>query len=188
MSSDSESESFIQHSIDKLFDTSSDMSDWLPPKPPPVLGELLESRYMLPLVLPSDPQFLCAISEEYEFADGVAFLQGDERGHHSTYSPNASPRIRKMRFRMMPCKLNSVTLQTLSLVDGSQRIQHRRYETEEDRDYVHIESDRSDHLQSVEEPDPEGFLGNNRTSPKYTTIHPIARRAARGTSEQELPG
>src|ERR1700761_8988075 len=134
MSSDSESESFIQHSIDKLFDTSSDMADWLPPKPPPVLGELLESRYMLPLVLPSDPQFLCAISKDCEFVDGVTLLRGDERRYHTSYSPSTSPRIQQMRFRMMPCKLNSVTLQILSLVDGSQRIQHRKYETEEDRD------------------------------------------------------
>ncbi|OCB88557.1 hypothetical protein A7U60_g4260 [Sanghuangporus baumii] len=47
--------------VDLLFDKSSDKSEWTPQQPPEVLGELLESRYMLLLVLPSDPRMLSAV-------------------------------------------------------------------------------------------------------------------------------
>ncbi|THH09469.1 hypothetical protein EW145_g1987 [Phellinidium pouzarii] len=51
-----------QNSIDLLFDKSPVKSVWSPQQPPEVLGELLESRYMLPLQLPSDPRMLAAVS------------------------------------------------------------------------------------------------------------------------------
>jgi len=60
----SESESnevAAQKSIDNLFSRTSDKSEWTPPKPPAVLGELLDSRHMLPLLLPSDPIHLGAL-------------------------------------------------------------------------------------------------------------------------------
>ena len=48
------SETFAaQHSIDNLFDRSHSQSEWEPAKAPQVLGELLDSRHMLPLFLPS---------------------------------------------------------------------------------------------------------------------------------------
>jgi len=50
-----------QTNIDTLFDRSSSRSDWKPQQPPEVLGELLESRYMLPLLLPSDPRMLAMV-------------------------------------------------------------------------------------------------------------------------------
>ena len=43
-----------------LFDRSHSQSEWEPAKPPQVLGELLDSRHMLPLFLPSDPRMLSA--------------------------------------------------------------------------------------------------------------------------------
>jgi hypothetical protein len=49
-------------SIDILFDRELGMTDWLPAQPPQVLGELLDSRFMLPLLLPSDPKHLSAVS------------------------------------------------------------------------------------------------------------------------------
>jgi hypothetical protein len=48
-------------SIDVLFDRSLDKSTWEPVPPPQVLGELLDSRHMLPLLFPSDPRLLAAI-------------------------------------------------------------------------------------------------------------------------------
>ncbi|EJD33454.1 hypothetical protein AURDEDRAFT_177463 [Auricularia subglabra TFB-10046 SS5] len=44
--------------IDALFDRGIDKAQWTAPRPPEALGELLDSRCMLPLVLPSDPQLL----------------------------------------------------------------------------------------------------------------------------------
>jgi hypothetical protein len=52
--------STAQRGIDMLFENQ-DKSAWEPEKPPEVLGELLDSRYMLPLLFPSDPRMLCAL-------------------------------------------------------------------------------------------------------------------------------
>ncbi|KAJ3734754.1 DIL domain-containing protein [Lentinula guzmanii] len=49
-----------QEAIDLLFDQGSAKSNWEPAQPPQVLGELLDSRYMLPLIFPSDPRMLSA--------------------------------------------------------------------------------------------------------------------------------
>lgn len=50
----------MQHNVDLLFDRAFDQSSWESAKAPQVLGELLDSRYMLPLFLPSDPRVLSA--------------------------------------------------------------------------------------------------------------------------------
>lgn len=50
-----------RQSIDLLFDKQQEITSWEPPKPPQVLGELLDSRYMLPLRFPSDPRLLAAL-------------------------------------------------------------------------------------------------------------------------------
>jgi hypothetical protein len=61
-SSESESnEAAAQKSINNLFSRTFERSEWIPPKPPAVLGELLDSRHMLPLFLPSDPIHLGAL-------------------------------------------------------------------------------------------------------------------------------
>lgn len=52
--------SAAQEGIDLLFDQGKDKSTWEPAQPPKVLGELLDSRYMLPLIFPSDPRMLSA--------------------------------------------------------------------------------------------------------------------------------
>ncbi|THH11747.1 hypothetical protein EW146_g7944 [Bondarzewia mesenterica] len=58
--SSASTESIIQRNIDLLFDRDQDASAWEPARPPDVLGEFLDSRYMLPLLLPSDPRMLSA--------------------------------------------------------------------------------------------------------------------------------
>lgn len=54
-------ESAAQHFIDALFDRTQEKLLWEPAKAPDPLGELLDSRYMLPLLLPSDPRMLGAL-------------------------------------------------------------------------------------------------------------------------------
>ena len=61
--------SATQHSIDLLFDRTFDQSSWESAKAPLVLGELLDSRYMLPLFLPSDPRMLSAASTKRHVID-----------------------------------------------------------------------------------------------------------------------
>ncbi|KAH9846836.1 DIL domain-containing protein [Lenzites betulinus] len=50
-----------QRSIDALFDRAQEKLLWEPAKAPDPLGELLDSRFMLPLLLPSDPRMLGAL-------------------------------------------------------------------------------------------------------------------------------
>ncbi|KAK0198200.1 DIL domain-containing protein, partial [Armillaria mellea] len=54
--------------IDVLFEDDITAS-WEPPKPPQVLGELLDSRHMLPLLFPSNPLMLAAISRPLSLPD-----------------------------------------------------------------------------------------------------------------------
>ncbi|KAI0778452.1 DIL domain-containing protein [Trametes elegans] len=60
-SSTSQEGSAAQRSIDALFDRAQEKLLWEPAKAPDPLGELLDSRYMLPLLLPSDPRMLGAL-------------------------------------------------------------------------------------------------------------------------------
>ncbi|KAI8980743.1 DIL domain-containing protein [Trametes punicea] len=60
-SSTSQESNAAQRSIDALFDRSQERLLWEPAKAPDALGELLDSRYMLPLLLPSDPRMLGAL-------------------------------------------------------------------------------------------------------------------------------
>lgn len=55
--------------IDVLFDRKQGKTKWVPTKAPQVLGELLDSRFMLELELPSDPRMLAAIPGPMKFED-----------------------------------------------------------------------------------------------------------------------
>jgi phosphoglycolate phosphatase-like HAD superfamily hydrolase len=61
MSPSTSADNIAQQAIDNLFSRTFEKSDWQPAKPPAVLGELLDSRHMLPLLLPSDPMHLGAL-------------------------------------------------------------------------------------------------------------------------------
>jgi hypothetical protein len=61
ISASNSAEFTAQRAIDDLFSRVFEKSEWQPVKPPTVLGELLDSRHMLPLLLPSDPMHLGAL-------------------------------------------------------------------------------------------------------------------------------
>jgi len=61
ISASNSAEFMAQRAVDDLFSRISEKSEWQPAKPPIVLGELLDSRHMLPLLLPSDPIHLGAL-------------------------------------------------------------------------------------------------------------------------------
>ena len=56
----SQRRSETQQAVDMLFDRYHLKNEWMAPTPPNVLGELLDSTHMLPLALPSDPEYLAA--------------------------------------------------------------------------------------------------------------------------------
>ena len=49
-----------QLAVNRLFDRDRLKSEWIPPTAPPVLGELMDSAFPLPLILPSDAELLAA--------------------------------------------------------------------------------------------------------------------------------
>jgi len=105
------------HSIDILFERSQDTSVWEPPRPPKVLGELLDSRYMLPLSLPSDPRLLSALPGKRSSI--LDHSPGDQPDVGARSSSRTSVRSRSaMAWRLRNRKLREVSVDLLQWVDG----------------------------------------------------------------------
>ncbi len=104
--------------IDVLFDKDDRTASWEPPKPPQVLGELLDSRHMLPLLFPSDPRMLAAISRPLSLPDDgkkkrpSSVLTSDSRS--DSYATVESRCTWRARHR----KVRQVGIGTLKWVDG----------------------------------------------------------------------
>ncbi|KAF9455116.1 hypothetical protein P691DRAFT_792202 [Macrolepiota fuliginosa MF-IS2] len=79
-----------QIGIDLLFDKTKDKSIWEPIKPPEPLGELLDSRYMIPLLFPSDPRLLAALPRKL-----TSELVVNGYGHGTITSANSDYSSRK---------------------------------------------------------------------------------------------
>ena len=111
ISASNSSEFMAQRAIDDLFSRTFEKSDWQPAKPPVVLGELLDSRHMLPLLLPSDPMHLGALpviprernvkreSDAHGFlttgglnAGGIGMASGHDKKSHSRSNSQAGSR------------------------------------------------------------------------------------------------
>ena len=105
------------HNIDLLFDQEQDAASWEPVRPPEVLGEFLDSRYMLPLLLPSDPVMLSAAPKLPAFwrnedaADGILDSQCASRA--SKRSAGSLP------WRISAKRLRDTSLGILRWVDGA---------------------------------------------------------------------
>jgi len=112
-----------QLNIDLLFDRGYEKSSWEPARPPDTLGELLDSRYMLPLIMPSNPKLIGAVPirrpslEEGKKRSSLTLTPG--------LDPKRSPSQASFRSRgTMPWKLNSKKLRdvgvgALKCVDGA---------------------------------------------------------------------
>ncbi|KAJ6575026.1 DIL domain-containing protein [Mycena capillaripes] len=107
-----------QHGIDMLFEKTQEKSSWEPVKPPQVLGELLDSRHMLPLVFPSDPRMLSALPAKLIFPD-------DKPPHTPLPTPDSRSSSRAsegsrgaMPWRSRDRTLRQVGAGTLQWVDG----------------------------------------------------------------------
>lgn len=119
-------------SIDILFDKLKDKSLWEPIKPPQPLGELLDSRYMIPLLFPTDPRMLGAFSKHLSLTqivdvngsktqsdDTVSSRQSFEsqRSSRSGRSPDVVDGIMSCRWRNK--KIREVGMSTLQKIDGT---------------------------------------------------------------------
>ncbi|GLB36057.1 putative DIL [Lyophyllum shimeji] len=97
------------HNIDILFGTPPEALSWEPPKTPPALGELLDSRYMLPLLFPSDPRMLAALPPKFTLSE-------DEK--RQKRNAPSEPGGRTGRWRSRNKKLREVGVGALQWVDG----------------------------------------------------------------------
>lgn len=107
-----------QRSIDTLFDRGQEKSAWEPPSAPDALGELLDSRHMLSVYLPSDPRLLGAVPGKRPFVDD------EPRNSDTTVNGRSVSRASQgtrgaMAWRLQSNKLREVGIRTLQCVDGA---------------------------------------------------------------------
>jgi hypothetical protein len=103
-----------QHNVDLLFDRAIEKSVWEPPSSPEALGELLDSRHMLPLFLPSDPRFLGAVPVKQ------SSLEGKQAGTTPGSHRRSASRVRAaMSWNLPGKKLREVEIRTLQWIDGA---------------------------------------------------------------------
>lgn len=109
--------SSLQHNIDLLFDQEQDGASWEPVRPPEVLGEFLDSRYMLPLLLPSDPVMLSAAPRMPAFWRNEDVSNGisDSRCVSRTGKRSAG----SLPWRISTKRLRDTSLGILRWVDGA---------------------------------------------------------------------
>ncbi|KAL1754670.1 DIL domain-containing protein [Schizophyllum commune] len=104
-----------QQYLDMLFDRSQDKTIWEPAKPPQALGELLDSRYMLPLLLPSDPRLLAAQTNKLPFLeDKKGSLPESRSASRASMSSRGS-----MSWAKRHRKVRELPVGSLQFVDGA---------------------------------------------------------------------
>jgi hypothetical protein len=102
-----------------LFDRMQEKSAWEPAKAPQVLGELLDSRYMLPLLLPSDPRMLAASPGKPPAPDAKEKRKSAQLAAEGRSASRASAGCRgSMAWRSKSRKIREIGVDTLQFVDG----------------------------------------------------------------------
>ena len=102
-----------------LFDKTQEKSAWEPAKPPQVLGELLDSRYMLPLLLPSDPRMLGVSPGKSTASDAKEKRQSGQPPIEGRSASRASAGNRgAMAWRTRNRRVRELGLEALQYVDG----------------------------------------------------------------------
>ncbi|KAI0033413.1 DIL domain-containing protein [Vararia minispora EC-137] len=105
--------SFAQRNVDLLFECDADGASWEPAKPPEVLGEFLDSRHMLPLLLPSDPRMLSASPKKPPFWSGLP-APGTERSASRSSRRSAG----SIPWHTSTRRMRDIGLEMLRWVDG----------------------------------------------------------------------
>lgn len=127
--------------IDLLFDPNVPLGAYNPPSAPECLGELLDSRFMLPFSLPSDNDLLVATpppNSAYSHLDASLATDDskDAKTATSPYLPPASPRpssrtsfssLRPLRYdRRSPPSIRTLPDRFLAWLDEEERARHFR--------------------------------------------------------------
>jgi hypothetical protein len=111
-----------QHDIDLLFGTPQRARIWEPARPPLALGELLDSRYMLRLLFPSDPRMLAAVAIDRVSGDDKlrsARILPDVRATDSNIGNRTM-----LQWRLRNRKIREVGVEALQWVDGNRTTAH----------------------------------------------------------------
>lgn len=101
-----------------LFDRTQGKSSWEPARPPEALGELLDSRYMLPLLFPSDPRMLAASPKKLPTTPTERKGVIPETISGSTTPASAGSRG-ALEWRLKGRRVRDVGIGTLRWVDGA---------------------------------------------------------------------
>lgn len=102
-----------------LFDRTQEKSAWEPAKAPHVLGELLDSRYMLPLLLPSDPRMLAASPGKGPLPNAEEKRQSAQLMANGRSASRASAGNRgSMAWNSRAQRVREIGAETLQFVDG----------------------------------------------------------------------
>jgi len=134
-------ETNLQQSVDSLFDKTIDVTLWEPTRPPQALGELLDSRYMLPLLFPTNPRLLAALPDKKILLDDSKRFSLQSISSSSDKSTNDAPT--SLAWKLRNRKVREVGIGTLRWVDGirsasrwGRPVMHD-YESEGEDDHLH---------------------------------------------------
>ncbi|KAF8807314.1 hypothetical protein BYT27DRAFT_7255935 [Phlegmacium glaucopus] len=107
-----------QQSIDMLFDRSLDKSTWEPIRPPQALGELLDSRHMLPLLFPSNPRLLAALPGNVIYPGDSKRTSVQSSKSDSDKSSSHANAPEPFSWRSRNRKVREIGIEILQWVDG----------------------------------------------------------------------
>ncbi|KAF8647938.1 hypothetical protein AX16_006470 [Volvariella volvacea WC 439] len=146
-----------QQQIDLLFNLGD--ATWEPIRPPQVLGELLDSRHMLPLLFPSDPRLLAVVPDRSE--DSLEEIFSIRK---SMDSGSGRSKRQSVRWKSKNRRVRELAISALKYVDIG--LPEYRWEKtfNEDGDLVHLSASRRE---------VESDAGTTNTDPHIT---PFTRR------------
>lgn len=112
--------------IDVLFSRKQSRGAWRTPRTPDVLGELQDSRFMLPLLFPSDPKLLSGVSlfkkritkRGASHQNSIATLGEQEHDHSRAASRASSIDRNSISWTSRSRQLRAIGIETLEWVDN----------------------------------------------------------------------
>ncbi|CAE6534475.1 unnamed protein product [Rhizoctonia solani] len=182
-----------QQQIDALFDRDRSKSEWLPAAVPEPLGELLDSRHMLPLILPTDPILLSAMPMKY--ARGKQDTTDSEGRPLSRASQASSGATDALAWRTRLSAVRDVRVNLLDIVDYGW-FSERRWSTkvyqDETRSEIVSPADSPERARRTlsrgphededdeeeEDGDPDALNGKRGRYPTWLTPNPPKRKVS----------
>lgn len=174
------------HSIDALLDRSQDGSEWEPVRPPEPLGELLDSRYMLPLLLPTDPRLLSASPAKSPMTGHFKQERRPSTSLGAEKKSIMSPDRGALAWRSRNRKVREVDVGILQWVDGVRSAARWRnsVEFEDDQDDSDGQDDEADQP-SYASDEPHPFDEELKLN---THITPLTRKPSGRTKGRQSMG